>query len=88
MTNQAGPAKMIERDPYATRVPARRRFRKASGLALEYMSDRALNIISFRLECQLHFIMQHHGKMPSELTPEERREVNNLFSLTLELPIS
>ena len=74
-------AKVIERDPYATRVPARTRFRKAADLALEHMSDCILNLLSFRLECQLQFLMQHDGKAPWELNPEERQRLNELFSL-------
>lgn len=73
---------MVERDPYATREPARTRFRKAADLALEHMSDGILNLLSSRIERQLKFLMQHNGKAPSELTPEEHQELNRLFWLT------
>jgi hypothetical protein len=74
---------VIERDPYATRMPARTRFRKATDLALEHMSDPILNLLSLRLECQLQFLTRHDGKAPCELTLKERRRLNELFSLTL-----
>ena len=83
ITKGRGPAKVIERDPHATGVPACIRFRKAADLALEHMSDRILNLLSSRIERQLQFLMQHNGKAHSELTRKERRELNELFSLTL-----
>jgi len=73
------PAEVIEFDLFATRVPARQRFRKVMDLALDYMSDRSLNFISFRVESELRFMAQYGGKTVSDLNREERQKLDELL---------
>ncbi len=70
-------APVIERDPLATDMPARQRFRAAAGEALKIVSDRTLNILAYRME-MLNFAARLGAQSIDELPAGDRKSVQRV----------